>query len=76
MLGGTVRVRGGSCAFGSVTIDGIVLWSGPMTQTAWTEIPITNGVPAGNHTLIFFARYGAPSCPLRFDNVTLVTAAP
>jgi hypothetical protein len=74
---GSVRVRGNGCAaLGYLYVDGVAVWSGYVSQSTWTDAPITGSVPAGDHTLQFYARSVSASCPLRFDRVTLVTAAP
>lgn len=78
LLNASVRVRGGACApYGSVSIDGTVVWSGYVTSTAWTDVPLTpTGWPPGAHTLTFTSRSSSPSCPLRFDSATWITSAP
>jgi hypothetical protein len=79
LLGGSVRLRGGgSCTpFGSVLVDGAVVWTGYASQATWTDVPFSaTGFPAGPHTITFNARSARTICPLRFDNTTWVTSAP
>ncbi len=78
MLSGTVTVRGGACLpYGSVTIDGITVWSGYVGQSTWTDVPLTTTpFPAGTHTVGFVSRSASASCPLRFDRLTWVSSAP
>lgn len=80
LLSGSVRVRGGACSpWGRVRIDGVDAWPAtPVTSASYTVIPLSVlPLPAGTHTVEVYARYiPSAACPIRFDKVTLVTAAP